>query len=657
MQGLNSQQRDAVLHARGPLLVIAGAGSGKTRSIIEKIQYLIAENHYPAGSIAAITFTNKSAKEMQERLQQRIGKKNAQDVMVCTFHALGLRFLQIEHAAAGLKRGFSIFDTDDTTGVLKDILFGADKNAVERVRQSISQTKQQLIQSASVLPAQAVQSHNATEAYTRYQNRLAAFNAIDFDDLLRLPVSILSQNPEILSAWRQRIRYLLVDEYQDTNLVQYEFIKLIAGKEGNFSCVGDDDQSIYSWRGANPENLTQLQKDYPSLKVIKLEQNYRCSNRVLRTANALIAHNPHLHVKKLWSHRDDGDRVRIWECADSEHEAEKVAAEIAYLAQSKSAVWSDVCILFRSNFQSRPFEKALQFLRIPYHLNGGTVFLERQEVKDVLAWLRLIVNPSDDRAFLRAVQAPKRDVGAQSLEKLAELAAQKNIPLSRVAESVTVLQQLSSRAAQGLSQFTDTLLHLRRQAQTIKPSALVREVTEASGILKALQNQSKDPGVFAHKKANLEDLADWFDSGPEGAGFGDLAAQLALISRNDAQDKGNQVRMMSLHASKGLEFRFVFIVGCEDGVLPHQTSIDDGQLEEERRLFYVGITRTQQQLYLSYSKKAYKFGEIMRLEPSRFFKELPAQEVQWDGADPQVDAQQKKERARAHLSAIKALFD
>jgi len=655
---LNPQQRAAVLHDEGPLLVLAGAGSGKTRVIVEKIAHLIGSGRYPARRIAAITFTNKSAKEMRERVARRIRGDAGEGLTICTFHALGLKFLQIEHEAAGLKRGFSIFDADDTAAQVKDLLPpGTKPDAVEDARNLISRAK-----NAGLSPEQALalarspREMEAARLYARYQARLAAFNAVDFDDLIRLPVQILEQSPEITAAWRERIGYLLVDECQDTNDAQYRLLKAIAGPRGNFTCVGDDDQSIYAWRGANPDNLLQMEKDYPQLKVIKLEQNYRCSNRVLRAANALIAHNPHVHLKKLWSDRPDGERIRVWECRDAEHEAERVAAEISFLHEARQVPWSGFCILFRSNHQSRPLEKALQLLRVPYHLTGGTAFLERQEVKDTLAWLRVIANPDDDAAFLRAVQSPKREVGTTSLARLAELAASKHLPLSRAAQSMGVLQQLPPRAANGLSAFNDIIADLRDHAPRLSAADLVRRLVEKSGLLAELRAQSRDEAAFQRRQANLDELADWFEGGPRGASAGDLAAQLALLSRNDKDEGGNQVRLMSLHAAKGLEFDYVFIVGCEEGTLPHEAALEEGSLEEERRLMYVGITRAKTQLWLSYSRQARRFREQVRLQPSRFLDELPAEELQRDGADPVADAARKRERASAGFAAIQALL-
>ncbi|GAA3913668.1 UvrD-helicase domain-containing protein [Luteimonas lutimaris] len=658
MHGLNPQQSAAVAHVEGPMLVLAGAGSGKTRVIVEKIAHLIQSGRHPARRIAAITFTNKAAKEMRERVGKRIRGDGADGLTISTFHALGLKMLQVEHAKAGLRRGFSIFDADDSAAQLKDLLPGAKPDAVQAMQALVSRAK-----NAGLSPEQALETalstreREAAALYAKYQARLAAFNAVDFDDLIRLPVQLMENDADVALGWRERIGYLLVDECQDTNDAQYRLLRALAGDKGHFTCVGDDDQSIYAWRGANPENLSQLAQDYPALQVVKLEQNYRCSNRVLRAANALIANNPHEHPKTLWSAQADGERIRVWECRDGAHEAEKVAAEIQFTAQKHAAPWSDFCILFRGNHQSRALEKALQLLRVPYHLSGGTAFLDRGEVKDALAWLRLLANPEDDAAFLRAVQSPARGVGATSLAKLAELAAHAHLPLSRAAESIGLLKQLPPRASNALGGFVDLVRGLRADAARLPPSELVRTLNERSGLLAALRAQCKSEQLFAIRRGNLDELADWFDGARGGAGPGELAASLALLSHADKGDAGNQVRLMSLHAAKGLEFRYVFIVGLEDGTLPHEASLDEGRLDEERRLLYVGITRAKEQLWLSHSREAQRWGSKLRLTPSRFLDELPAAELQRDGADPEADAARRKERADAGFAAIRAMLD
>ena len=654
---LNPPQAAAVAQVHGPLLVLAGAGSGKTRVIVEKIAHLVAGAHYPAKRIAAITFTNKAAREMRARLARRIRGDAAEGLTVCTFHALGLKLLQVEHARAGLRRGFSVFDSDDTLAQLRDLMPGAKPDAVQAMQALVSRAKNACLSpEAALTVAIAPREREAAQLYARYQQRLSTFNAVDFDDLIRLPVQLLETDADCALAWRERIGYLLVDECQDTNDAQYRLLRALAGEKGDFTCVGDDDQSIYAWRGANPENLSQLARDYPALKVVKLEQNYRCSNRVLRAANALIAHNPHEHPKALWSAQADGERIRVWECRDAAHEAEKVAAELQFLHTARETGWGEMCVLFRGNHQSRALEKALQLLRVPYHLSGGTAFLDRGEVKDALAWLRLIANPEDDAAFLRAVQAPRREVGTTTLAKLAELAQHAHLPLSRAAESIGLLKQLTPRAGNALAGFADLVRSLRAEAQRVSPADLVRQLNERSGLIAALRAECRSESLFALRRGNLDELADWFD-GARGAGPGELAASLALLSHADKGDPGDQVRLMSLHAAKGLEFRYVFIVGLDDHTLPHEASVEEGRLDEERRLLYVGITRAKERLWLSHAREASRWGNKLRLIPSRFLDELPAAELQRDGADPQADAAHKTERANAGFAAIKALLD
>ncbi|HEX5754951.1 MAG TPA: UvrD-helicase domain-containing protein [Arenimonas sp.] len=657
MSGMNPQQHAAVEYTRGPLLVLAGAGSGKTRVITEKIAYLIATKQFEARHIAAITFTNKAAKEMRERVNKRIRGDGDDGLTISTFHSLGLRFLQIEHERAGLRRGFSIFDSDDQMALVKDLApSGAKNDALYALHNLISQAKNNgLSPEQAQEAARSVREREAAGIYARYQARLSAFNAVDFDDLIRLPLQLLEADAELAAGWRERIRYLLVDECQDTNGAQYRLLKQFAGDKGRMTCVGDDDQSIYAWRGAQPENLDLLAQDYPQLKVIKLEQNYRCSARILRCANTLIANNPHAHLKELWSQHGDGEPVRVLACKNNEHEAERVAAEIHYLKQAKDIPWGEFAILFRGNHQSRPLEKALQLLRIPYHLTGGTAFLERAEVKDLLCWLRVLANPDDDAAFLRAIAAPKREVGSTSLEKLAQLAQTAGLSLSAAAGNVSLLKQLTPRAANGLNEFTTIVRRLRELSQRVTPAELVPQLAEQSGLLAMIRSQCKDDAGYLRRKGNIDELAQWFE-GARGGGPGELAAQLALLSNADRGEPGNAVRLMSLHAAKGLEFRAVFVVGCDDGNLPHEASIEEGRLDEERRLMYVGITRAKERLYLSHNAETKRWGETEHLLPSRFLDELPASDLLRDGSDPERESVEKKARGRAHMDAIAALF-
>jgi len=659
MHGLNAPQREAVLHCDTPLLVLAGAGSGKTRVITEKIAHLVRSGRYAARHVAAITFTNKAAREMRERVGRLLRGPDGEGLTVSTFHSLGLRFLQIEHERAGLRRGFSIFDSDDQAGLVRDLLpRGSKPDAVEAMRQLVSRAKNEALtpEQAAAL-ATSTREREAAEVYAAYQERLTAFNAVDFDDLIRLPLALLEADPDLAAGWRERIRYLLVDECQDTNGAQYRLLRQLAGDRGAMTCVGDDDQSIYAWRGARPENLDQMARDYPDLHIIKLEQNYRCSRRILSAANTLIANNPHAHLKTLWSELEEGTPIRVWACRNAEHEAERVAGEIAFRHQAEEVPWRDFAILFRGNHQSRPLEKALQQQRVPYHLTGGTAFLDRGEVKDALAWLRVLANPDDDAAFLRAIAAPRREVGATSLAKLAGMARHAGLPLSRAADSVTLVRQLTPRAAAGLGEFARILKGLREAARRMPPPDLVRHLVEVSGMAAALRAQCRDEASFQRRRANLDELADWFsDEGGAPLGPGELAAQLALLTHADRGEPGEAVRLMSLHASKGLEFRYVFIVGVEDGNLPHEASLEEGQLEEERRLMYVGITRAQKGLWLSHSAEVRRWGQTASLSPSRFIDELPAEALHRDGADPERDEAHRHERTRAQFASIAALL-
>jgi len=657
---LNPAQRAAVAYTDGPLLVLAGAGSGKTRVITEKIARLVRDG-LRADRVCAITFTNKAAREMRERATKLLkGHGGEHEPQISTFHSLGLRFLQIEHARAGLRRGFSIFDSDDSLALVKDFLpAGTKADALERMRQLVSKAKNEGHDPAQALEvATSPREIEAAEVYAQYQRRLGAFNAVDFDDLIRLPLALLESDGGVAEAWRERIRYLLVDEYQDTNRAQYRLLKALAGARGAFTAVGDDDQSIYAWRGADPENLRELSRDYPALKVVKLEQNYRCSARILRAANAVIAQNPHIFEKKLWSAHAEGAPIRVLECKDDVAEAEKVASEIAHRQAQAGAPWSEFAVLYRGNHQSRAVEKALRLLRVPYHLTGGTAFFERAEVKDLLAYLRLVANPDDDAAFLRAVVAPRREVGATTLEKLGELAGRSHLGLLRAAESHAVLQQLSPRPAAALAGFTTLIRELRAEAESRGAGNLVESLMAATHYDAHLRATTPDRTLLERRLGNVKELVEWLREGAarSKAGVGDLAAQLALLTNNDRDDPGNAVRLMTLHGAKGLEFRCVYLIGLEDGTLPHEGGIEEGRLEEERRLFYVGITRAKEQLTLSYAATKQRFGQLVRLDPSRFLAELPDADLHREGRDPERDKVDRAERAKSHLDRLAAML-
>jgi ATP-dependent DNA helicase Rep len=656
---LNPQQRAAIEYCDGPLLVLAGAGSGKTRVITEKIAHLVRNRHLSPGKIAAITFTNKAAREMRERTGKLLKGAAADEINVCTFHALGLKFLQLEHAKLGLRRGFSVFDADDSAAIVKDLVpKGIKPDALFALRNLVSQAKNSgLAPEQAAEAARSAREREAAEVYTNYQVRLAAFNAVDFDDLIRLPLTLLERDDEARAQWQERIRYLLVDEYQDTNDAQYRWLKQLAGARGAMTVVGDDDQSIYAWRGANPGNLDELAVDYPKLRVIKLEQNYRCPNRVLRAANTLIRHNPHKYEKNLWSEQGDGAPIRVLVCRDDDNEAERIASDIAHLAQKHQARWHEFAVLYRGNHQSRTIEKALRLTRVPYHLTGGTAFLERAEVKDVLAYLRLVVNGDDDAAFLRIANVPRRDIGATTLEKLGQIAQTRHVSLLRGAQSDAVLSQLAPRQASALAGFVTLLGELAATARGSAAGDLVEEVVKRTRYADHLVEQTKDPAARQRRQENLDELTGWFRAMQRnGGGAQDLANQLALLTHSDRDEPGDAVRLMTLHSAKGLEFRFVYLVGVEEGTLPHAAVIEEGRVDEERRLFYVGITRAKERLCLSYAARSRRYGEVHHNEPSRFLAELPQSDLHWDGRDAEQDAAAQRESASSHIARLASLL-
>ena len=657
---LNPQQRAAVDYCDGPLLVLAGAGSGKTRVIAEKIAQLVRHQHLRPGKIAAITFTNKAAREMRERAGRLLRGAGADELNVCTFHALGLKLLQIEHAKVGLRRGFSVFDADDAAAIVKDLApKSARPDALFALRTLLSQAKNSgMDPEQAAAAARSAREREAADVYARYQSRLGAFNAVDFDDLIRLPLLLLETDAEARAQWQERIRYLLVDEYQDTNDVQYRWLKQLAGARGALTVVGDDDQSIYAWRGANPGNLDQLSNDYPRLKVIKLEQNYRCPKRVLRAANALIRHNPHKYEKALWSEQDDGAPIRVLVCKDDDHEAERIAADIAHLAQKHQARWHDFAVLYRGNHQSRPLEKALRLARVPYHLTGGTAFLERAEVKDVLAYLRLIVNADDDAAFLRIANVPRRDIGATTLEKLGAFAQARHASLLHTARNDAALNGIAARQASALAGFGALIAELAATARQASSAAdLVEDVIRRTRYVDHLDEQTRDPAARQRRRDNLDQLVGWFRAMQrDGTRASDLASQLALLTHADRDDGGDAVRLMTLHSAKGLEFRFVYLIGVEEGTLPHAAGVEEGRLEEERRLFYVGMTRAKERLCLSYAARSRRYGEFHANEPSRFLAELPQSDLHWDGRDAEQDAAATRELASSHIARLASLL-
>ena len=662
---LNPAQQQAVHLTQGQVLVLAGAGSGKTRVITEKIAYLIEkEGHNPKG-IYAVTFTNKAAKEMQSRLTQRLGEAG-RGVQVSTFHTLGLDICRREYKALGIRHSFSLFDDADTMQLLRELSRDSevDSDKLKSARHAISMAKNRL-QSPDMLLAQATNEDEAFVArlYAAYQESLQAYSALDFDDLIARVVWLFQQDADIQQKWRHKVRYLLVDEYQDTNPVQYELMKRLAGSQGHFTCVGDDDQSIYAWRGAAPEILSQLQQDYPSLTLVKLEQNYRSSARILQAANQLITNNPHLFVKKLWCDRGHGDKIRILACPDETTEAERVVSELLVHKIKNQGQWHNYAVLYRSNHQARLVERALREQEIPYRISGGQSFFDRVEIKDLLAYLRLLDNPDDDAAFLRIANTPKRDIGPQTLAKLSDYAKGRSVSLCAACSEFGLSQLLPERAVVQLQRFAEFLDRWRPALGGMElPNQLMQFLGDLQYEVWLMEN-GDNPKKAARQWQAVLDLLQWIGRLVEkhdGAwGLSELVRHLTLMNtlerQNDEQEK-DEVSLMTLHAAKGLEFGHVFLLGMEEGILPHQNSIDAGSVEEERRLAYVGVTRAERSLTMSYSRSRKRYGEQQSTTPSRFLDELPLDDIYWEGKDEQADTEAQAKVAADHLAAMRAML-
>lgn len=665
---LNSQQQQAVEYTKGACLVLAGAGSGKTRVIINKIAHLIAHCGYSPKQIAAVTFTNKAAREMRERVAHSIGKENSKGLTISTFHTLGFEILKREYKLLDFKSGMTLFDEQDQIALLKHLLpenVTEDKDLLKALISTISNWKNDLLSPEMVLTRVRDERERVfSHFYQLYQNQLKAYNALDFDDLIMLPVLLFRQSSEAKARWQQKIRYLLVDEYQDTNTSQYELIKLIVGNEPNFTVVGDDDQSIYSWRGAKPENMQRLREDF-DLKVIKLEQNYRSSQRILHCANILIDNNDHLFSKRLFSELGEGEKLNVIEAKNEEHEAERIVGELIAHRFSRKTKYKDYAILYRGNHQSRLLEKLLMQNRIPYKISGGTSFFARAEIKDMMAYLRLVVNQDDDAAFLRIVNTPKREIGAATLEKLGLLANEKQVSLFETIFDFELIQRLTPKPYQALQDFARWIVEISDQAVRSDPIEAVKDLLAKIQYEAYLYEMAVNPKVAEMQSRNVQTLFEWVQGMLEGDEIEEpmnlvqVVNRLTLrdmLERGEDDDEADQVQLMTLHASKGLEFPHVFLIGMEEGILPHQTSLDEENVDEERRLAYVGITRAQQTLTFSLCKERRQYGEIIKPEPSRFLLELPQDDLVWENEKPRMTEAQKVEKTSANIANLMAML-
>ncbi|EGR0547161.1 DNA helicase Rep [Vibrio cholerae] len=667
---LNPRQDEAVKYVSGPCLVLAGAGSGKTRVITNKIAYLVQQCGYKARNIAAVTFTNKAAREMKERVAQTLGKGESRGLMVSTFHTLGLNIIRREFKALGLKAGFSLFDDQDQLALLKELTekqLDGDKDLLRLLLSTISNWKNDMLTPPQAKAmAKGEQQQLFAHCFELYQKQMQSYNALDFDDLILLPVLLLRSNEEVRQCWQNRIRYLLVDEYQDTNTSQYELVKLLVGERGRLTVVGDDDQSIYSWRGAKPQNLVLLGEDFPSLKLIKLEQNYRSTSRILRAANILIANNPHVYQKALFSELAEGEKLKVILANNEDHEAERVTAEIIAHKFLNRTEYRDYAILYRGNHQSRLIEKSLTQNRVPYKLSGGTSFFARAEIKDIMAYLRVLVNPDDDNAFLRIVNTPKREIGPATLEKLGSYANMRGKSLFTASFELGLEQHLSGRGLENLRRFTEWLVAIADNAERGNTVEAVRALVRDIRYEDWLYETSASPKAAEMRMKNVSDLYSWIVADLEGDNpdqqektLKEVVQRLTLrdmMERGEENDDSDAVQLMTLHASKGLEFPYVYLIGAEEGILPHQTSIDEENVEEERRLMYVGITRAQRELTFIVCKERRQFGELIKPSQSRFLDELPQDDIEWEVKKKPVTQEERMAKGQAHIANLRAMF-
>jgi ATP-dependent DNA helicase Rep len=668
---LNPAQLEAVHHLNGPCLVLAGAGSGKTRVIVHKIARLLQEGYAP-GQIAAITFTNKAAQEMRERAKELVGPKAAKHLVISTFHSLGVRILRAEGEKLGLKEKFSILDSDDVLSILKDAGASTDNALARRWQWAISAWKNQGLNSAQAeVAAENDDDRVAARIMQRYEERLAAYQAVDFDDLIALPHKLLLRDEAVRAKWEATLRYVLVDEYQDTNAIQYELLKAIVGERALFTAVGDDDQSIYGWRGATIDNLKRLPQEYPLLKVIALEQNYRSTGNILRAANNVIGNNPKLFEKKLWSAFGDGEPVRVVECDGEEHEAERTVARIQALrgggstsSEAAQVELKDFAVLYRANHQARVFEKALRKANIAYKVSGGQSFFDRAEIKDLCAWLRLLVNPDDDPAFLRAVSTPKRGIGTQTLTQLGEFASKWKTSLFEALFAQSLGTAISARAIGGLHEFgryvNDLEYRARHTVGAEDAKVLLLGWLKDLDYEKHLLDGEDSEKLAASRWGNVLDFVDWIAKrcGGQIENDGGLSVEVerksvldvaqtisVIISLAERGDDQNVVTLSTLHAAKGLEWPHVMLSGVNEGLLPFRSEDDDmteERLEEERRLMYVGITRARSTLSINMLRRRKRGRDTIQGVPSRFIAEM------------KLDENTVKEDPRDKLKALRA---
>ena len=635
LKGLNKEQQEAVLHTEGPLLILAGAGSGKTRVLTHRIAHLIRDKGVYPSAILAITFTNKAAREMKERTEKLLGDEAA-DMWISTFHSICVRILRRDIEKLGYSRSFVIFDSADQQTVIKDCLKELNLNEknfpYREVQAIIGRAKDELIEPEVYTRANASDFRlgKIAKIYELYQKKLKNNNALDFDDIILLTIKLFLDNPPVLQYYQHKFRYILVDEYQDTNTAQYTLVSLLAQGYRNLCVVGDDDQSIYGWRGANIRNILDFEKEFKGCKVVKLEQNYRSTRTILDAANNVIKNNTGRKIKSMWTENLKGDGVQLFETGNEHEEAAFIAGEIERLRKAENRSFRDFAILYRINAQSRVLEDNLMKQGIAYRIFGGLRFYDRKEIKDIIAYLRLILNPSDDIALKRVINVPKRGIGNTTVDNAESIALGKGSGIFDIISSAGEFGELQ-RAASKLTAFADMIKGFRTLAEGMDVSELIQEVIDKSGILAELKEENT---VEAETRIeNIKELisgAMEFEAQSEEKGLEAYLANVSLVSDIDSMEgEKDYVVLMTLHSAKGLEFPVVFMAGMEEGVFPGFRSMgDDNELEEERRLCYVGMTRARERLYMTSTFSRTLFGNTTYNKASRFIKEIPAEFIE-----------------------------
>ena len=660
LSDLNPEQQRAATHGEGPLLILAGAGTGKTRTIVARITWLVA-NGTPASKILAVTFTNKAAREMKERIAGMLDEDQADGITASTFHALCVRILRADADKLGYKNNFTIFDEGDQIGLIKKVINrvtatdeklepGLAKNLISRAKNNGWAPPQD---DETVLGA----------VYSRYNRELHALNAMDFDDLLVQAVRLLNEHREVRDKWRGRFSHMLVDEFQDTNRLQLDLVGLLAsGSPPNICVVGDDDQSIYGWRGAEVSNILEFERHFPNPAVIRLEQNYRSTNQILGAANRLIKNNPRRRAKNLWSPVDGGDPVHVVSVADDKTEAEFVAGEIGAARGAKSLPWEHFAVIYRMNAQSRLFEQTLRRMRIPYRLVGGKSFFDRREVKDIIATIACILNPQDDISLLRIINTPPRGIGATSVEIALEESAKTQSTLFDTLTSPAFADQVSRRTAAAIREFADGLSAARIQLMTpgADAFAVVNGYLAACGYFDDLKRSCKTPEEALNRESGAKEVLNALAAHQQKrrGSVQDFLDELTLDREReeDKKEDAKGVTLITLHAAKGLEFSQVFLIGAEDGLLPHERSKSEGTVDEERRLFYVGITRAMKSLTITHCRNRLKFGSAMHCRPSPFLKEIEGEGVLTESHEQIMSRPVAQEDIAASFASLRAML-